>query len=80
MNINNIYSKNFYIIVHKETGESLFGTRLFDKEGHAKLAWNNAVERGNSRIYGLEKYFNKGFDTQDEYEIVEVTNTIHKKM
>lgn len=80
MNINDIYSESAYVIAHKETGETLFGTRLFDKPRDAKLAWNNAASFRNCRIYKIEQYRNKKFDEQDEYEIVEVTNTIHIKI
>lgn len=79
MNINAIYSETAYVIAHKETGETLFGTRLFSKPSDAKNAWFNTTNR-NWRIYKLEEFRNKKFDDQDTYEIVEVTNTIRIKL
>ena len=79
MNINDIHSEAAFVIAHKETGETLFGTRLFSKPSDAKSAWLNTTKR-NRRIYKLEEFRNKKFDDQDTYEIVEVINTVHIKL
>lgn len=79
MNINELYVEDCFVVVEKETGECLFGSRTFNSKGACKTAYNQA-KRYNSWYYKDDKNLSQRFDDQDVFDIVPVKLTIGKDL
>lgn len=62
-----------YIIVSRQDDSPLFGDRLFDRIVDAKNAFR---QRFKNYTYKDDACFDKKFNEQEEYEILELTFTI----